>query len=595
MVLFAMSWIKKAVGLVRKIFNMTEPSTAELPQNTTKTVTDESKPDVTTDSGNTDTLYADIVLPGDEEHTQPIPTRITAFDSRGELSENTPSSATEIIASLDKPIGSQYEPVVYINTEFYSNHSCNIFLDDMKMYADRIGEKAAFTPFEKYWPIYKDMNQQQMAWYFYWRTEVRNGRYPDTSLSYIYVYIYELLNGCGWNDAQDGYNQLITLWTSYRERFQTLDKMLSDWTYCFAYANNLEYTAQDAIDAPLSEQPAIVNILIDRHKDDRPLRLPFVAIEALCDYAIRRSSFYKSGHQQLLKEAIPRVITLADAALIKKKRRGILSVYGPNRTKKQCIYMFISAIHPDRNKEIDVEVKGYKQSQKLRDYVNNLVRYSENVLRDLYNVRGRLRGVSLDEETATLVTAFLKKEYAPDKKLGKDILAGKNAIKLDFDNIKNLRIQSDSVREALEVCEQSDAETVFSVETDSAPFSDSEQVSADANDTVKIMSTHINESVAKHMNFDLSILPARMQDLLNALEPSHIDALYAILTQDDSQQALEQIAEIALSMPEILIDEINDISMQFLDDILIDTSGDKTCVLEQYKDELEKAVNQEGL
>jgi len=297
----------------------------------------------------------------------------------------------------------------------------------------------------------------------------------------------------------------------------------------------------------------------------------------------------------LLKEAIPRVITLADAALIKKKRRGILSVYGSNRTKKQCIYMFISAIHPDRNKEIDVEVKGYKQSQKLRDYVNSLVRYSENILRDLYNVRGRLRGVSLDEETATLVTAFLKKEYAPDKKLGKDILARKNAIKLDFDNIKNLRIQSDSVREALEVCEQSDAETVFSVEPDSTPFSDSEQVSADANDTVEIMSTHINESVAEHMNFDLSILPARMQDLLNALEPSHIDALYVILTQDDSQQALEQIAEIALSMPEILIDEINDISMQFLDDILIDTSGDKTCVLEQYKNELEKAVNQEGL
>lgn len=261
-----MSWIKKVVGLVRKIFNVTETSTDELPKNTTKTVTDESKSDVNTDSDNTDTLYADIVLPGDEEHTQPIPTRITAFDSRGELSGNKPSPATDIIVSdsLENTIDNQYEPVVYINTEYSSDHSCKIFLDDMKKYADRVGEKADFTPFEKYWPIYKDMNQQQMAWYFYWRTEVRNGRYPDTSLSYIYVYIYELLNGCGWNDAQDGYNQLLTLWTSYRERFPILDNILSDWIYCFAYVNNLEFTAQDAIDAPLSEQPAIVNILIDR-------------------------------------------------------------------------------------------------------------------------------------------------------------------------------------------------------------------------------------------------------------------------------------------------------------------------------------------
>ena len=48
-------------------------------------------------------------------------------------------------------------------------------------------------------------------------------------------------------------------------------------------------------------------------------------------------------------------------------------------------------------------------------------------------------------------------------------------------------------------------------------------------------------------------------------------------------------------MPEILVDEINDIATQYIGDILIDTFGDEMCVLEQYADELKKAMKQEEL
>ena len=43
-------------------------------------------------------------------------------------------------------------------------------------------------------------------------------------------------------------------------------------------------------------------------------------------------------------------------------------------------------------------------------------------------------------------------------------------------------------------------------------------------------------------------------------------------------------------MPEILIDEINDVATQFLDDILLDALGDAPCILEQYEPELKKAL-----
>ena len=60
-----------------------------------------------------------------------------------------------------------------------------------------------------------------------------------------------------------------------------------------------------------------------------------------------------------------------------------------------------------------VSVRAYTSSQKLRTYINELVRYAENVLREMHGYRGRLRGVELDPESAELVRSFLKKEYSP--------------------------------------------------------------------------------------------------------------------------------------------------------------------------------------
>ena len=50
------------------------------------------------------------------------------------------------------------------------------------------------------------------------------------------------------------------------------------------------------------------------------------------------------------------------------------------------------------------------------------------------------------------------------------------------------------------------------------------------------------------------------------------------------------VADEAMTMPEILIDEINDIASQEIDDILIDTFNDTMCILEQYEQELKDAV-----
>ena len=85
------------------------------------------------------------------------------------------------------------------------------------------------------------------------------------------------------------------------------------------------------------------------------------------------------------------------------------------------------------------------------------------------------------------------------------------------------------------------------------------------------------------------------KEFLGALTDIQRQALQAILFSDDPQEKLAKLAEETMSMPEIMIDEINDVATQFLDDILVDTFDDTPTVLEQYADELKRAVELLGV
>ena len=85
-------------------------------------------------------------------------------------------------------------------------------------------------------------------------------------------------------------------------------------------------------------------------------------------------------------------------------------------------------------------------------------------------------------------------------------------------------------------------------------------------------------------------LSDEIRQLLETLSPTQKEILYIILSQENISGRIEEIANTEMSMPEILVDEINDIATQYIGDILIDTFGDEMCVLEQYADELKKAM-----
>lgn len=558
--------------------------------------------------------FSEVTLPGSEERTQSIPT--------------PPISST---------------PSVTMSYSYETSQSK--FFRDMKKYENRISTAVPFEPFMTNWPTYESMSKDQQNWYFYWRSEVRKQNYIQADISYIFIYIYELLSGVGYLTPQDGYDQLIAIWQAYREKFPKLDGSLHSWIFDFAMIHTLEYTEIVSCDS-LRLMPSVkTDMLIDRHHEDSPLKLPFELVDALCDYSLTDSKFYKEGNQALMQEAIPRVVALADAVLRKQKSKGILDIYGPNRTKKQDYYAFKSAVCPWDNHNVSISVKAYSTNQKLRGYINELVRYAENSLRALYGCRGRLRGVTLNEETAKFVDAFLKKEYGKAKK---DTFQSEkmSAVELDFANIEALREQSNSVRSALlvedavEVVQKELLTNVMEVTAIFAALSISarnlldqlqthswecKKFDASESDVASInrLAEHylgcsilaiegehitveddyrdeldfiyqnppaVNTDDVAQENFNFDDLNENLREVVMQLVPEHRKTLCCIVAQENVQERLDQIAEQAFTMPQILIDDINEVSMQTIGDILISS---ELTVTEEYAVELKNSMIKE--
>lgn len=94
--------------------------------------------------------------------------------------------------------------------------------------------------FKAYFPTYADMSDRQLRGYFTWRTAVRRGNIQETSLSFAYTYLYELINGIGVANPLDGFTQLKTFWEAYRGFAPEIDRYVRVWLRDYVVYHGLE-------------------------------------------------------------------------------------------------------------------------------------------------------------------------------------------------------------------------------------------------------------------------------------------------------------------------------------------------------------------
>ncbi len=269
------------------------------------------------------------------------------------------------------------------------------FVKQAKAYAKRRGKRAKHVPFQSYYSTYEDMSHSQQKWYFYWRDQVRQGKFPDTSLSYIFIHVYEVINNVGVRSGEDGARQLCAIWLNYRERYPRLDYYLAEWLLDYIAVNGASEKLTDILDNPkllAIYSKRFPDFVFLKYLNCSPSDLPIPVLSGLINYEIQESKFYRNGYSDVLKETLVQVLRDVDTYVYEKHGRGIFEHFRPRTKEPINVELFRGAVY-DGNITINdvIRVYPYSNHPPFQEYILSVVKYTENALRKKHRFRGRLK------------------------------------------------------------------------------------------------------------------------------------------------------------------------------------------------------------
>lgn len=174
------------------------------------------------------------------------------------------------------------------HTEFgriYGAKDAEQFLAQANFMTDYEDDYPKDVPFKCYTPTYADMGIEHLRCYFSWRTKVRRGIINQTHTSYVYVYIYELINCIGAEGADDAFKKLASFWLNYRKYDCGIDANIKTWLKDLYICNNFALPFRELVENAGLRQ-FYPDVFAASH-DDRLYSRLF----QLADYNLQKSKF----------------------------------------------------------------------------------------------------------------------------------------------------------------------------------------------------------------------------------------------------------------------------------------------------------------
>ena len=187
---------------------------------------------------------------------------------------------------------------LYFNSSrFYDKRiqqeNARIFYLQGRFMADFEDDYEKNQPYSAYFPSYQTMGYEQLRTYFTWRTQVRQGNIEGTSLSYAFMYLYELVNLIGVENAEEGLDQMLQFWDAYRQFDRSIDKYVPGWVRDYWIYYGADGSFQEFAEKNRLEEwyPGLSD--------------PEDGFDLLCSiskYDLRGSVFYGDGNQDLVRD-----------------------------------------------------------------------------------------------------------------------------------------------------------------------------------------------------------------------------------------------------------------------------------------------------
>lgn len=336
--------------------------------------------------------------------------KLTGLGERG-LRETEDATYTPSGAGLVKRVTVKRAADKY---DFYDS-----FRKAALLYFDYNAPRCDFAQFYSYMPQYAHLTPSQKNYYFWWRSRVRAGEYIKTDYSYLYLYVYEVLNLPDKIPPREGIRLLCRLWREYRSALPRIDNYFAIWVadYCLVHG----------LPAPMGE---ISDFLFDCIST-APIKEFYLSdirevglggtdslLAYLSDYDWRRGkhagdtlpatlssdSTYR-GHMMramylLLSDVWERTVGGEGAKrslLVRDAFPGTLCTHSV-----KC--------------RLEIEYISFSESAELRSAITAAVRYTENKLRALLGVRARLSVKDLPDEYAVIIDRYFAGFMAEEEK-----------------------------------------------------------------------------------------------------------------------------------------------------------------------------------
>ena len=232
--------------------------------------------------------------------------------------------------------------------------------------------------FKSYFPTYNAMSDRQLRGYFTWRARVRRGTVEETSTSFAFLYLYELICGIGVDDPLDGFDKIKAFWDAYRAFEPGIDRFARVWLQDYAVFHGLDpKLLRDSktvmFDNALIELRRAARDLTPttvpsdrapkRRKTSEPtLSLPpdeareerlMAAINALSTYNLNNSRLNHSHHRDLRHVACAVYVRMARYYDTHRKTGIVASLFGEETAMPYT--MFASAVFfaPERHEDCE--------------------------------------------------------------------------------------------------------------------------------------------------------------------------------------------------------------------------------------------------
>lgn len=480
--------------------------------------------------------------------------------------------------------------------------------------------------FKSYFPTYNAMSDRQLRGYFTWRAQVRRGNIEETSTSFAFLYLYELICGIGVDDPLDGFDKIKAFWDAYRAFEPGIDRFARVWLQDYAVFHGLDPkllhdSKTVAFDNALIELRRAARDLVPasapsaqapkRRKASEPtLPLPpdeareerlMAAINALSTYNLNNSRLDRSHHRDLRHVACAVYVRMARYYDTHRKTGIVASLFGEETAMPYT--MFASAVFfaPERHEDCEYRLdpihiyrcqNGFWECMRIHGS-----RQKSSKLGEMMRACDQRLRLALDPAHP------LKEEKVPKylaKIIDDEIVAwlswdaAHQPVKIDIDlsQLGHIRSAAAQTREALLIDEEreedalEDAEAAGPGKPEARPMTEAivepvaapmEQDEADE-PTISTEQFGVVAPLLAPAPTPATAMPA---DITSALAPAAEDYLRALLEQNAAQAA--SAVEKSGQSEDMLVDSINEALFDLVSDTVIEFGAAGPQIIEDYE------------